>query len=87
MGVSAHEYLLRRRLRHAQQLLTAVEENQSISAVAINSGFADQAHLTRHFRRVFGMNPGEYVRFQTVVQNKGKLAGLTSKPDKLTPSQ
>jgi AraC-like DNA-binding protein len=30
--------------------------------VAITTGFADQAHLTRHFKRVVGVPPGAYRR-------------------------
>jgi transcriptional regulator GlxA family with amidase domain len=30
--------------------------------VAAEAGFADQAHLTRHFKRVVGVPPGAYQR-------------------------
>lgn len=36
----------------------------SISEVALNAGFADQAHFTRVFRRVTGQTPGQYRRLQ-----------------------
>jgi AraC-like DNA-binding protein len=29
---------------------------------ALEFGFADQAHLTRHFLRTIGVTPGEYQR-------------------------
>ena len=29
-------------------------------AVAMQLGFADQSHLTRQFKQVYGVGPGEY---------------------------
>lgn len=58
-GVTPHGYLLALRLRHAQQLLTA---GHSVARAAADSGFYDQAHLHRHFRRTFGAPPGRFAR-------------------------
>ena len=33
-----------------------------LSALAFEAGYADQAHLTRHFRRYAGRSPGEFKR-------------------------
>lgn len=33
------------------------------SAIAVDSGFSDQAHLCREFRRVTGLSPGDLRRF------------------------
>ncbi|MGE0424676.1 MAG: helix-turn-helix domain-containing protein [Reyranellaceae bacterium] len=27
---------------------------------AVASGFADQSHMTRHFRRAYGLSPGRW---------------------------
>jgi AraC-like DNA-binding protein len=62
VGLSPHQYLLRCRLRHAQKLLSTVEGGLSIAAVAAESGFADQAHLARHFRRAYGISPLQFRR-------------------------
>jgi len=58
-GVTPHGYLLALRLRNAQQLLTA---GHSAARAATDSGFFDQAHLHRHFRRAFAATPGQFAR-------------------------
>jgi AraC-like DNA-binding protein len=56
-GTSPYRYLLRRRLDFARNLITA---NQPLVEVALESGFADQAHFTRMFKATFGITPGQY---------------------------
>ncbi|MFG1861762.1 AraC family transcriptional regulator [Microbispora bryophytorum] len=58
-GVTPHGYLLQLRLRRAQQLLTA---GHTVARAAAESGFYDQAHLHRHFRRTFAATPGRFAR-------------------------
>ncbi|MEU6426697.1 AraC family transcriptional regulator [Microbispora sp. NPDC046973] len=58
-GVTPHGYLLQLRLRCAQQLLTA---GHTVARAAADSGFYDQAHLHRHFRRTFAATPGRFAR-------------------------
>jgi AraC family transcriptional regulator len=55
-GLTPHQYLLRCRRHHAQQLLAVTGEEYSLADVAVKSGFADQAHLSRHFRRAYGVS-------------------------------
>jgi transcriptional regulator GlxA family with amidase domain len=62
VGVSPHQYLLRCRLRHAKTLLLKHRERRSLADVAAECGFADQAHLSRHFRRAYGMSLLEFRR-------------------------
>jgi AraC family transcriptional regulator len=33
-----------------------------LSTIALNAGFADQAHFTRVFKKAFGETPGQYAR-------------------------
>lgn len=54
-----HGYIVRRRLERARELLA---RGLSISDAALASGFCDQAHLSRMFRRRFGVTPGAFVR-------------------------
>lgn len=55
-GETPYAYVLRRRLERARDAVVAGDE--PIFAIAARLGFADQAHLTRLFRRRFGAPPG-----------------------------
>lgn len=57
-GLPPQQYLRRLRIQTACRLL--VDTRESISAIGLRCGFADQSHLTREFRRVTGMTPGAY---------------------------
>lgn len=56
-GMPPHAFWLTGRLNRARKLLRSGE---SIAAVAAETGFADQSHLGRWFRRAFGVTPGHY---------------------------
>ena len=58
-GLTPHAYLAMLRLEHARRLLRT---SSSIAQVAAAAGFSDQSHLTRFFRRVYGMTPGVYAK-------------------------
>ncbi|CAN5226835.1 hypothetical protein BH23GEM2_BH23GEM2_14050 [soil metagenome] len=53
-------YVRRLRLDWAAERLIATD--RPISIIAVEAGFADQAHLTRWFRRVMGATPAAYRR-------------------------
>ena len=57
MGIPPHAYHLQRRIRAAQKRLAVGE---SVTDVAQQLGFSDQAHLTRLFKRIVGVTPGRY---------------------------
>jgi AraC family transcriptional regulator len=57
-GVLPAAYVRARRLDHAARLL--VERDLSVAAIAAESGFTDQSHLTRLFRARFGVTPARY---------------------------
>ena len=59
MGVAPHQYFLQMRLDEAKRLL-AHSSSQTISAIARQTGFTDQAYLTRQFRNRFGMTPAKF---------------------------
>ncbi|WP_307190406.1 AraC family transcriptional regulator [Actinomadura hibisca] len=56
-GLPPHAYLNQVRVREARRLL---DEGLRPAEVAARTGFADQAHLTRHFKRSVGVPPGAY---------------------------
>jgi AraC-like DNA-binding protein len=56
-GLAPSEYQRQTRVRAARRLLLA---GLPPSRVAAETGFADQAHLTRWFRRFYGVTPGAY---------------------------
>jgi AraC-like DNA-binding protein len=58
-GLPPHAYLNQLRVRQARLLL---DEGVLAADVAAEVGFADQAHLTRHFKRVVGVPPAAYQR-------------------------
>jgi len=58
-GVPPHAYQLRMQTARARALLAA---GTPPAEVAAEAGFADQSHLTRHFKAIYGVTPGEYRR-------------------------
>jgi AraC-like DNA-binding protein len=56
-GLSPSDYQRQLRVRAARGLLS---RGVSPAAAAAQAGFADQAHLTRWFRRYYGVTPGVY---------------------------
>jgi AraC-like DNA-binding protein len=58
-GLPPHAYLNQLRVRLARQLLDA---GLPPAQVAVDAGFADQPHLTRHFKRAVGVPPAAYQR-------------------------
>lgn len=56
-GCSPHQYLLRRRVEHAKQLIGG---KLPLAEVALQCGFADQSQLTRTFARLVGTTPARY---------------------------
>jgi AraC family transcriptional regulator len=55
LGLPPHAYVVQRRIMRAKTLI--LETDLPLSQVALESGMADQAHLSRLFRRFFGATP------------------------------
>lgn len=58
-GLTPHAFQIAHRVRAARRLL---EAGESVARTATLTGFADQSHLHRHFRRSLGMTPRQYQR-------------------------
>jgi AraC family transcriptional regulator len=57
-GVTPYQYLIQARIRQAQRLLS--QTRLPIAEVAMRCGFFDQAHFSRYFRKVTGVQPSAY---------------------------
>ena len=66
-GLPPHAYVNHLRVRLARQLL---DSGMAPADVAAQAGFADQAHLTRHFKRVVGVPPRAYQRDRETAAGK-----------------
>ncbi len=59
-GLTPANYVLTVRMDEAKRLL-AQYPKYNINEVALRCGFADNAHFTHVFQRLFGMTPSEYI--------------------------
>ncbi len=66
IGCPPHEYQTQLRIAHARKLL---REGMSISSVALETGFFDQSHFSRNFKRIVGVPPGHYSSHSKIVQD------------------
>ncbi len=57
IGVSIKKYLVWNRLRQAINLY--LNENTNLTDVSLQSGFFDQAHLTKSFKNILGVSPSK----------------------------
>ncbi|MEM7641848.1 MAG: helix-turn-helix transcriptional regulator, partial [Pseudomonadota bacterium] len=57
-GLSPHQFLLRRRIARAKDMLrTSV---MPLAEIAVATGFSSQSHMTDVFRQKVGTTPGKY---------------------------
>ena len=60
VGQSPHQYVIRRRIERAKQLLSSGDS--PIVDIALSVGFSSQSHLSNWFLRIVGISPAEYRR-------------------------
>lgn len=60
-GTSPYRYLTMRRLDLVRALLL---QGQSLVGAALNAGFTDQSHMTRHFSKTYGLSPSRWLKLQ-----------------------
>jgi transcriptional regulator GlxA family with amidase domain len=61
-GVSPRDYVIRSRLERAKILMR--RSGNSLCQIALDSGFADQAHMSRLFHAIVGSTPTRWRRAQ-----------------------
>jgi AraC-like DNA-binding protein len=59
VGMPPYAYLESVRIRHTQKL---IETGKPLAEVAAEVGFSSQSHMTRSFKRIIGITPGQYAR-------------------------
>ncbi len=75
LGTSPYRYLTMRRLDQARFRMRA---GASLADAAAASGFADQSHMTRQFRRAYGLPPGRWRAISVADQTTGSPYGRTT---------
>jgi len=75
VGLTPHRFVCRERVRYARALLA---DGVPAAQAALDAGFFDQSHLSRHFKSVYGTTPGRYLREQ--VQSPPSRAGRIAYP-------
>ena len=59
-GLSPHQYFLRLRIEHAQELLTTTD--LPLRDIADSCGFAEVHHFSKAFKRIVYVSPGDFRR-------------------------
>jgi AraC family transcriptional regulator len=82
-GTTPHMHIVRLRLELAQKLMLTTEE--PLSQIALACGLADQAHLSKLFRRVVGETPSSWRRrnvtdAQVQVRSRRSTSGQIALP-------
>ena len=57
-GATPHQYVLTRKIERAKELLS--DPNRSVLEASARTGFVDQSHFTKIFRRFVGVTPTEF---------------------------
>lgn len=57
LGTSPYRYLTMRRLDEVRRM---VRDGAALGDAAVAAGFADQSHMTRQFKRAYGLSPGRF---------------------------
>jgi AraC-like DNA-binding protein len=74
VGLAPHEFHVNVRVEYARELLS---QGLPIAEAAVQTGFADQSHLTRWFKRIVGVTPGQFHRQSNSVQDRPAGFGET----------
>jgi AraC-like DNA-binding protein len=59
VGMPPYAYLESVRIQHTQRL---IETGQPLAEIAAEVGFSSQSHMTRSFKKIIGVTPGQYAQ-------------------------
>lgn len=68
VGITPHQYLLRRRLMHSLSLL---KQGSAVTRAALDSGFNNHGYFSRTFKKSFGITPREYAKTGRIQRMSG----------------
>ncbi|GAB1541897.1 hypothetical protein NUACC21_45700 [Scytonema sp. NUACC21] len=67
MGIAPYQYVIQQRVERAMQLLK--QGKVTITDIALQCGFANQSHFTKHFRKITGVTPRSYQQIPHTYEN------------------
>ncbi len=82
VGLTPHAYLEQIRINQAKKLL---QSRTPITEVAFLTGFTDQSHLTKHFKRMTGVTPGKYQQTMALKISSSFPGAALPKSDRRRP--
>ena len=69
-GTTPYQYLIKCRIERAKALL--LQEKLSIADVALEVGFSNQSHLTKHFKRLVGVTPKKFLGDRNIISKMAR---------------
>jgi AraC-like DNA-binding protein len=82
-GLTPTAYLVQVRVLEA---LRQIREHVGLSEVACSTGFADQSHLTRFFKRLVGVPPGAYRAHLGIRSSSPTRSMMRARPHRSVPA-
>lgn len=67
LGISPKQFSRLQRIRLARDLLKAPKHTESLTDLALQAGYYDQAHFIHEFKQVVGLTPGQYQKRKRVI--------------------
>jgi AraC family transcriptional regulator len=83
-GLRPHEYLLRRRVERAQEMLT--QTAMSVVDIALSVGFQSQSHFTVVFNRFVGRPPHAWRQSHSIDRDNSKTASKSASRTRARPT-
>lgn len=76
IGLTPHKFQMQNKIRKAQYLLL---HNNSITEVALATGFCDQSHFNKWFQKIVGLTPTEFINAQSTLLTEEKFSKAQDK--------